>query len=52
MLPADGVRDPNCLRLEAAKQRTEHKLIQRLRHEIDADEHLKGWEPDLEGVYT
>ncbi|WP_327267086.1 hypothetical protein OG444_39845 (plasmid) [Streptomyces sp. NBC_01232] len=41
-LPSAEVTDPNYLRFEAAKQRTEREFIQRLRHEIDVDEHLKG----------
>lgn len=42
MLPATDVTDPNYLRFKTAKERSEQQLIQRLRHEIDVDDHLKG----------
>ncbi|MFK0132357.1 hypothetical protein ACIQRZ_18630 [Streptomyces rubiginosohelvolus] len=41
ILTAIGVTDPTYLRFQAAADRTEKALIQRLRHEIDVDQHLK-----------
>ncbi|GGT54637.1 hypothetical protein GCM10010271_68130 [Streptomyces kurssanovii] len=39
-LPTD-ITDPEYLRFKAAQEKTERDLIERLRFEVDVDEHLK-----------
>ncbi|MGW1318546.1 hypothetical protein [Streptomyces sp. NPDC002426] len=38
---ADNITEPRFLQLKHAKETTQSDLVQRLRHEIDVDEHLK-----------
>ncbi|MFE1230269.1 hypothetical protein [Streptomyces sp. NPDC058745] len=41
MLEAVNVTDPDYLRFQEVKNRTERELVKQLRHEVDVDDHLK-----------